>query len=134
VGDAWRVVVMMLSVTCPGPSQQLCLGLCQSRAAACLHCLTVVPACLPTCLPACLLVCTPDAVPGVGWGCLSPQVFGVPSVSARFGTAPEPWNWGMVAMARLAPKSERASAAACPLHHCCHGCFGGSCGCSCVAG
>ncbi|KAL4859611.1 Saccharopine dehydrogenase-like oxidoreductase [Chlorella vulgaris] len=33
------------------------------------------------------------------------QVLGVPSVSARFGTAPEPWNWGMVAMARLAPKS-----------------------------
>ncbi|PRW58282.1 saccharopine dehydrogenase [Chlorella sorokiniana] len=32
------------------------------------------------------------------------QVFGVPSVSARFGTAPDPWNWGMVAMARLAPK------------------------------
>ncbi|EFN59312.1 hypothetical protein CHLNCDRAFT_137680 [Chlorella variabilis] len=32
------------------------------------------------------------------------QVFGVPSISARFGTAPDPWNWGMVAMARLAPK------------------------------
>ena len=34
-------------------------------------------------------------------------VLRVPSVSARFGTAPEPWNWGMVALARLAPKSER---------------------------
>ena len=34
------------------------------------------------------------------------QVFGVPSVSARFGTSPDPWNWGMVAMARLAPKGE----------------------------
>jgi len=34
------------------------------------------------------------------------QVFGVPSVSARFGTSPEPWNWGMVALARLAPKGE----------------------------
>lgn len=33
------------------------------------------------------------------------QVFGVPSISARFGTSPEPWNWGMVAMARLTPKS-----------------------------
>ena len=37
----------------------------------------------------------------------SMQIFGVPSISARFGTSPEPWNWGMVAMARLAPKSER---------------------------
>ncbi|KAL4424432.1 hypothetical protein ABPG77_006370 [Micractinium sp. CCAP 211/92] len=33
------------------------------------------------------------------------QVFGVPNVSARFGTAPDPWNWGMVAAARLLPKS-----------------------------
>ncbi|KAK9837667.1 hypothetical protein WJX74_002531 [Apatococcus lobatus] len=28
----------------------------------------------------------------------------VPTVSARFGTAPEFWNWAMVAVARLAPK------------------------------
>ncbi|PSC75317.1 saccharopine dehydrogenase [Micractinium conductrix] len=43
------------------------------------------------------------------------QIFGVPSISARFGTSPEPWNWGMVAMARLAPKSmlqDREGAAA----------------------
>lgn len=33
------------------------------------------------------------------------EVFRVPSISARFGTAPEPWNWGMVAIARLLPKS-----------------------------
>ena len=32
------------------------------------------------------------------------EIFGVPSISARFGTAPEPWNWGMVAMARLVPQ------------------------------
>lgn len=35
------------------------------------------------------------------------QVFGVPNVSARFGTSPDPWNWGMVAAARLLPKSEQ---------------------------
>lgn len=29
----------------------------------------------------------------------------VPTVSARFGTAPEFWNWAMVAVARLAPKA-----------------------------
>ncbi|KAK9860398.1 hypothetical protein WJX84_011416 [Apatococcus fuscideae] len=29
----------------------------------------------------------------------------VPTVSARFGTAPEFWNWAMVAVARLAPKT-----------------------------
>lgn len=40
------------------------------------------------------------------------QVFGVPNVSARFGTAPDPWNWGMVAAARLLPKSERGPLAA----------------------
>jgi hypothetical protein len=34
------------------------------------------------------------------------QVFGVPSISARFGTAPDFWNWAMVAVARLAPRSE----------------------------
>ena len=34
------------------------------------------------------------------------QVFGVPSISARFGTDPEFWNMGMVLMARLAPRSE----------------------------
>lgn len=33
------------------------------------------------------------------------EVFGVPSISARFGTAPEPWNWGMVAIARLVPRN-----------------------------
>lgn len=32
------------------------------------------------------------------------QVLGVPSVSARFGTDPDFWNWGMVLMARLAPR------------------------------
>jgi hypothetical protein len=42
------------------------------------------------------------------------QVFGVPSISARFGTDPEVWNWAMWLMARLVPKSE------CPdlLHAC----------------
>ena len=33
------------------------------------------------------------------------QVFGVPSVSARFGTAPDVWNWAMWGLARVAPKS-----------------------------
>lgn len=33
------------------------------------------------------------------------EIFGVPSISARFGTAPNIWNWGMVALARLVPKS-----------------------------
>jgi hypothetical protein len=33
------------------------------------------------------------------------EIFGVPSISARFGTAPEPWNWGMVALARLVPQN-----------------------------
>lgn len=33
------------------------------------------------------------------------EVFNVPSISARFGTAPEPWNWGMVVLARLVPRS-----------------------------
>jgi len=33
------------------------------------------------------------------------RTFKVPSISARFGTAPEYWNWGMVAAARLIPKS-----------------------------
>ncbi|KAL5766471.1 hypothetical protein ACOSP7_017088 [Xanthoceras sorbifolium] len=31
------------------------------------------------------------------------EVLGVPSVSARFGTAPFFWNWGMAAMTRLLP-------------------------------
>ncbi|XP_031111399.1 uncharacterized protein LOC116015467 [Ipomoea triloba] len=31
------------------------------------------------------------------------KILGVPSVSARFGTAPIFWNWGMVAMANLLP-------------------------------
>lgn len=30
---------------------------------------------------------------------------GVPSLSARFGTAPEVWNWGMVLAARLLPRN-----------------------------
>lgn len=34
------------------------------------------------------------------------QVFGVPSVSARFGTSPDVWNWAMWLLARLVPKSE----------------------------
>jgi short subunit dehydrogenase-like uncharacterized protein len=33
------------------------------------------------------------------------EVFGVPNISARFGTSPEPWNWGMVALARLVPRT-----------------------------
>jgi len=33
------------------------------------------------------------------------KVLGIPSVSARFGTDPEPWNWAMVALARVVPKS-----------------------------
>ena len=32
------------------------------------------------------------------------DILRVPSVSARFGTAPDVWNWGMVLMSRLAPK------------------------------
>lgn len=31
------------------------------------------------------------------------EVLGVPTVSARFGTAPFFWNWGMEAMASLLP-------------------------------
>ncbi|CAJ2679745.1 unnamed protein product [Trifolium pratense] len=31
------------------------------------------------------------------------EILGVPSVSARFGTAPFFWNWGMVAMTKLLP-------------------------------
>ena len=34
------------------------------------------------------------------------QVFGVPSISARFGTDPDVWNWAMWLMARLVPKSK----------------------------
>lgn len=34
------------------------------------------------------------------------QIFGVPSISARFGTAPDPWNWAMWLLARLVPRSE----------------------------
>ena len=34
------------------------------------------------------------------------QVLGVPSISARFGTDPDIWNWAMWAMARLLPKSK----------------------------
>jgi len=31
------------------------------------------------------------------------EILGVPSVSARFGTAPFFWNWGMEAMTKLFP-------------------------------
>lgn len=31
------------------------------------------------------------------------EVLGVPTVSARFGTAPFFWNWGMEAMTNLLP-------------------------------
>lgn len=34
------------------------------------------------------------------------RVFGVPNISARFGTSPDVWNWAMWAMARLVPKSK----------------------------
>lgn len=37
------------------------------------------------------------------------QVFGVPNISARFGTDPDLWNWAMWAMARLVPKSKEQS-------------------------
>jgi len=33
------------------------------------------------------------------------EYLGVPSISARFGTAPEVWNWAMWALARLVPRS-----------------------------
>lgn len=32
------------------------------------------------------------------------EVLGVPSVSARFGTDPALWNWGMSAVANFAPE------------------------------
>lgn len=32
------------------------------------------------------------------------DVFGVPNISARFGTSPEVWNWAMVALARFVPR------------------------------
>ena len=80
----------------------------QARAVPCLPCL---PATVPP-GAACLL---PAELPSVQPGLplllplpLLAQVFGVPSISARFGTAPDIWNLGMVAMARLAPKSEWA--------------------------
>ena len=72
----------------------------------------------------------PDACcPTPVWGCFllleavalltaAAQVFGVPSVSARFGTAPAPWNWGMVALARLAPKGEQHCTACSHCNHC----------------
>lgn len=31
------------------------------------------------------------------------EILGVPTVSARFGTAPFFWNWGMEAMTKLLP-------------------------------
>lgn len=31
------------------------------------------------------------------------EILGVPSVSARFGTSPFFWNWGMEAMTKLLP-------------------------------
>ena len=33
------------------------------------------------------------------------EVFGTPNISARFGTDPAPWNWGMVLVSKLVPKS-----------------------------
>lgn len=33
------------------------------------------------------------------------EVFGTPNISARFGTDPAPWNWGMVIVSKLVPKS-----------------------------
>jgi hypothetical protein len=33
------------------------------------------------------------------------EIFGAPNISARFGTDPAPWNWGMVAVSKLVPKS-----------------------------
>ncbi|CAG9466044.1 unnamed protein product [Pedinophyceae sp. YPF-701] len=33
------------------------------------------------------------------------ELLGIPSVSARFGTDPEPWNWGMWLAARMLPKA-----------------------------
>lgn len=48
----------------------------------------------------------------------------VPTVSARFATAPVFWNWAMLAVARLAPKGfleDRAKCAPLPPHV-----FGGS--------
>lgn len=32
------------------------------------------------------------------------EVHGVPTVSARFGTDPFFWNWGMIAMRNLLPR------------------------------
>lgn len=37
------------------------------------------------------------------------DVLKVPSISTRFGTDPEPWNWAMWLLARVAPKSLLAS-------------------------
>jgi short subunit dehydrogenase-like uncharacterized protein len=33
------------------------------------------------------------------------EIFGTPNISARFGTDPAPWNWGMVLVSKLVPKS-----------------------------
>jgi hypothetical protein len=33
------------------------------------------------------------------------EIFGAPNISARFGTDPAPWNWGMVLVSRLVPRS-----------------------------
>lgn len=94
-----------------------------------LHCRTKLPTIAPAvyCMPAVALHCPPAQLPGLTRNLaahtaapllptLPPllQVFGVPSISARFGTAPEIWNYGMVAMARLAPKSEHPPAARAP--------------------
>lgn len=38
------------------------------------------------------------------------QIFGVPNISARFGTSPEVWNWAMVALARFVPKGTHLNA------------------------
>jgi hypothetical protein len=78
----------------------------QARAVPCLPCLpATVHLGLPVC---CLLSCQAYNQPLLLPLPLLAQVFGVPSISARFGTAPDIWNLGMVAMARLAPKSEWA--------------------------
>ncbi len=44
------------------------------------------------------------------------QTFGVPSISARFGTDPQYWNWAMVLTARLLPKSEWSSSTCGSMH------------------
>jgi len=33
------------------------------------------------------------------------EIFGTPNISARFGTDPAPWNWGVVLVSKIVPKS-----------------------------